>query len=446
MPTPAENYEAFMVPPFFAPWADALAARARPAPGAAILDVGCGTGIVARRLAAADGAGRIVGLDATPAMLDGGARRRRPRGTRHRMARGRRRAPAVRRRRVRPRHLPVRADVLHRPRRSARRDGAGAASRRPALPSACFQPIGAPSVLRGARPGDPRPPRRLRGRADLRPRRRRRPARRRSKPPASTTSPSRKPPWTPASPTRPASSPARSRSTPPRSRRCRRSVPTPGASSSPALEQEMSGPLAAVTRGGEVVMPFHVLIADRPPDLKAASLPPQRPRQQRLHRALRASPCRRARRRPPRRSAARRRARRRAGRRRGRSPPPRRCRRGGASPAPRARPRAKLRDWAELQVSDRSPRPGEAGERLRPRAHGDGEPGHLGEAAGHQRRPRRGAEAAALGHAAGDGDDVLERAAELGADHVVGQVEPEPPRREPRLQLAGRARGRRRRG
>ena len=27
------------------------------------------------------------------------------------------------------------------------------------------------------------------------------------------------------------------------------------------LEQEMSGPLAAVTRGGEVVMPFHVLIA-----------------------------------------------------------------------------------------------------------------------------------------------------------------------------------------
>jgi ubiquinone/menaquinone biosynthesis C-methylase UbiE len=69
MPTPAENYEAFMVPPLFAPWAEALAARARPAPGAAILDVGCGTGVVARRLAR-DGARRVVGLDATPAMLE----------------------------------------------------------------------------------------------------------------------------------------------------------------------------------------------------------------------------------------------------------------------------------------------------------------------------------------------------------------------------------------
>lgn len=69
MPTPAENYEAFMVPPLFAPWAEALAERGRPAPGAAILDVGCGTGVVARRFARAC-TGRIVGLDATPAMLD----------------------------------------------------------------------------------------------------------------------------------------------------------------------------------------------------------------------------------------------------------------------------------------------------------------------------------------------------------------------------------------
>ena len=68
MPTPAENYEAFMVPPLFAPWADELAARVAPAPGAAVLDVGCGTGIVARRLAG-DGR-RVVGLDATAAMLE----------------------------------------------------------------------------------------------------------------------------------------------------------------------------------------------------------------------------------------------------------------------------------------------------------------------------------------------------------------------------------------
>jgi SAM-dependent methyltransferase len=70
MPNPAENYEAFMVPPLFGPWADRLAARAGPAPGAAILDVGSGTGIVARRLARTAGVGgRVVGLDASPAML-----------------------------------------------------------------------------------------------------------------------------------------------------------------------------------------------------------------------------------------------------------------------------------------------------------------------------------------------------------------------------------------
>ena len=131
MPTPAENYEAFMVPPFFAPWADQLAARARPAPGAAILDVGCGTGIVARRLAPRGRRPRrrrsTRGRDAR-----GGARRRRPRGARDRVARGRGRAPAVPGRRVRPRDLPVRADVLRRPRRGAGRDAAGAPPRRPA--------------------------------------------------------------------------------------------------------------------------------------------------------------------------------------------------------------------------------------------------------------------------------------------------------------------------
>jgi ubiquinone/menaquinone biosynthesis C-methylase UbiE len=69
MPTAAESYESFMVPSFFAPWADRLADRARPAPGAAILDVGSGTGIVARRLARRPGGGRVVGLDASPDML-----------------------------------------------------------------------------------------------------------------------------------------------------------------------------------------------------------------------------------------------------------------------------------------------------------------------------------------------------------------------------------------
>ena len=70
MPTPAENYEAFMVPTFFGPWADRLAACARPARGSAILDVATGTGIVARRLANGSDGCRIVALDASAAMLD----------------------------------------------------------------------------------------------------------------------------------------------------------------------------------------------------------------------------------------------------------------------------------------------------------------------------------------------------------------------------------------
>ena len=69
MPTPAEAYEAFMVPPFFAPWAERLAERARPAAGADVLDVGSGTGIVARRLAARVNGGRVVGIDASGEML-----------------------------------------------------------------------------------------------------------------------------------------------------------------------------------------------------------------------------------------------------------------------------------------------------------------------------------------------------------------------------------------
>jgi ubiquinone/menaquinone biosynthesis C-methylase UbiE len=68
MPNPAENYETFMVPAFFGPWAERMAARAEPIAGVAALDVGSGTGVVARRLASL-GANRTVGLDASSAML-----------------------------------------------------------------------------------------------------------------------------------------------------------------------------------------------------------------------------------------------------------------------------------------------------------------------------------------------------------------------------------------
>ena len=95
MPTPAEAYEAFMVPPFFAPWAERLAERARPAAGAAILDVGSGTGIVARRLAAGVDGGRVVGIDASGEMLAVARAAACARAGRRRMAGGRGRAVAV---------------------------------------------------------------------------------------------------------------------------------------------------------------------------------------------------------------------------------------------------------------------------------------------------------------------------------------------------------------
>lgn len=63
----AENYEAFFVPVIFAPWARALLARADLPHGAEVLDLGCGTGIVART-AQAQGL-HAAGVDINSAML-----------------------------------------------------------------------------------------------------------------------------------------------------------------------------------------------------------------------------------------------------------------------------------------------------------------------------------------------------------------------------------------
>lgn len=65
-----EAYERYLVPAFFARWADRLLALAEPRAGNRVLDVGCGTGIVARRAGVHTGAsGRITGLDVNAEML-----------------------------------------------------------------------------------------------------------------------------------------------------------------------------------------------------------------------------------------------------------------------------------------------------------------------------------------------------------------------------------------
>ena len=67
----AEAYERYLVPLFFAPGAEYLVELATLGPGERVLDVACGTGIVARCAAPRVGAdGTVVGLDLNEGMLE----------------------------------------------------------------------------------------------------------------------------------------------------------------------------------------------------------------------------------------------------------------------------------------------------------------------------------------------------------------------------------------
>ena len=66
----AQVYDRQLVPAIFGPWAPRVLDLAAPATGERVLDVACGTGVVARLAAERVGVdGRVVGLDLNPGML-----------------------------------------------------------------------------------------------------------------------------------------------------------------------------------------------------------------------------------------------------------------------------------------------------------------------------------------------------------------------------------------
>lgn len=63
-------YEKYLVPGFFKPWAETITDLVSPAPGSEVLDVACGTGIIARTISSTVNKGvRVTGLDNNPEML-----------------------------------------------------------------------------------------------------------------------------------------------------------------------------------------------------------------------------------------------------------------------------------------------------------------------------------------------------------------------------------------
>ena len=67
--TAAELYQRYLVPAITTKWAEDLLDRARPRAREAVLDVACGTGVVARLAARRVAPAQVTGLDLNPGML-----------------------------------------------------------------------------------------------------------------------------------------------------------------------------------------------------------------------------------------------------------------------------------------------------------------------------------------------------------------------------------------
>lgn len=67
--TAPELYERYLVPAITSKWAEDLLDRAKPRAGERVLDIACGTGIVARTASRRMGRGRVTGLDLNQGML-----------------------------------------------------------------------------------------------------------------------------------------------------------------------------------------------------------------------------------------------------------------------------------------------------------------------------------------------------------------------------------------
>jgi trans-aconitate methyltransferase len=65
----AELYQRYLVPGITSKWAEDLVHRAQLCPGEEVLDVACGTGVVARLAAQKVASGHVTGLDLNAGML-----------------------------------------------------------------------------------------------------------------------------------------------------------------------------------------------------------------------------------------------------------------------------------------------------------------------------------------------------------------------------------------